>query len=171
MDRAAARAAGLLRLRHRPGPGGADDFEVQNTARIVALQRQTLALLETVTLGLAALTLAAGGAGVLVSMWLSVSDRTAEIGLRRAVGATPARILVQFLGEAALLAAIGWSAGLAVGGLVVVGLGWATRWTLALPLEAVAISFGMAALAAVGPGAIPALRAARVAPVEALRGA
>ena len=177
MDGAAARVASALRERHRPtrvtlpGQAGRDDFEVQNTARMVALQRQTLALLRWLTLGLAAITVTAGGAGVLTLMWLSVSDRTTEIGLRRAVGATPGDVFRQFLGEAALIGVAGWIAGLAIAAALAPILGWATRWAVAPPPGAAALSGAMVAVAALGPGLVPALRAARIAPVQALRGA
>jgi putative ABC transport system permease protein len=176
MDAAAARVADLLRVRHRAarlpsGAPGAADFEVQNTARMVALQQQTLALLRWLTLALAAITVTAGGAGVLTLMWLSVSDRTTEIGLRLAVGASPADVFRQFLGEAALVAAAGWIAGLTVASVLTLILGWSTRWAMAAPPDAAALSAAMVAITALGPGLVPAARAARVAPVEALRDA
>jgi len=169
MPDASAAIGRLVRVRHRPARDGRDDFDVQNTARLVTLQRQTLDLLGWLTAGLAALTLAAGGGGVLAVMWLSVSDRTAEIGLRRAVGATGAAIVGQFLVEAAALAATGWLAGLAGGGLAIAVLASTTRWTLGVPADALALSAAMVAAAAFLPGGAAAVRAARIAPVEALR--
>ena len=171
MDGTAARVGGLLRIRHRPTRLGGDDFEVQNTARLVALQRQTLALLQWLTLALAAITVAAGGAGVLTLMWLSVSDRTPEIGLRLAVGATPGDVFRQFLTEAALVGAAGWIGGLALASIATLALGWITAWAVAPPADVAALSAAMVALSALGPGLVPAMRAARVAPVRALRGA
>ena len=91
MDDAGDAVARLVRVRHRPGRDGRDDFDVQNTARQIGRRRQTLGLLDGVTTGLAAVTMLAGGAGVFTLMWLSVADRTSEIGLRLAVGATQAR--------------------------------------------------------------------------------
>lgn len=169
MDRTGVAVGRLVRVRHRPARDGRDDFEVQNTARLLTLQRQTLDLLGWLTAGLAVLTLAGGGSSVLAVMWLSVSDRTGEIGLRRAVGATDTAIVGQFLAEATALAVAGWLAGLAAAGVAIAAAANATRWSIGLPADALALSAAMVAIAALVPGAVAAIRAARIAPVEALR--
>jgi ABC-type antimicrobial peptide transport system permease subunit len=161
----------VMRLRHRPGRDGRDDFDVQNTARQAGRRQQTLAVLDGVTNGLGAVTMLAGGIGVFTLMWLSVADRTAEIGLRLAVGATRTGILGQFLAEALLLTIAGWVAGLAAGGLAIGLLAGATRWPIGLPLDAILASTALSLTTALVAGSVPAVRAARIAPVEALRGA
>jgi putative ABC transport system permease protein len=113
----------------------------------------------------------AGGAGVFTLMWLSVADRTGEIGLRLAVGATQAGILGQFLIEAVLLTIAGWVAGIAAGGVAIAVLTAATRWPIGMPIDAVVDSTALALGTALVAGSVPAIRAARTAPVEALRGA
>ena len=170
MDDAGDAVTRLVRVRHRPGRDGRDDFDVQNTARQAGRRRQTLGLLDGITTALGAITMLAGGAGVFTLMWLSVADRTSEIGLRLAVGATRAGILGQFLAEAVLLTIAGWIAGIAAGGAAIAVLATATRWPIGLPLDAVASSTALALTTALIAGSIPAIRAARTAPVEALRG-
>ena len=171
MDDAGDAVARLVRVRHRPGRDGRDDFDVQNTARQIGRRRQTLGLLDGVTTGLGAITMLAGGAGVFTLMWLSVADRTSEIGLRLAVGATQAAILGQFLAEAVLLTIAGWIAGIAAGGVAIAALATATRWPIGIPLDALGSSTALSLATALIAGSAPAIRAARIAPVEALRGA
>ena len=171
MDEASGAVARLVRTRHRPARGGRDDFDVQNTARQIGRRRQTLGLLDGITTGLGAVTMLAGGAGVFTLMWLSVADRTAEIGLRLAVGATQAGILGQFLAEAVLLTIAGWIAGIAAGGAAIAVLATGTRWPIGMPMDAVVDSTALALATALVAGSVPAIRAARTAPVEALRGA
>jgi putative ABC transport system permease protein len=110
-----------------------------------------------------------GGTGILALMLLSVKERTAEIGLRMAVGARPRDVLLQFLGEAAALALGGWALGATAavaGGLAVMA---GTAWKLAFPTGAAAVSLVMALSVGLGFGALPARRAARLPPIDALR--
>ena len=111
-----------------------------------------------------------GGVGILTIMTMAVTERTAEIGLRRALGARERQVLTLFLGEAILLSALGGLAGLLLGIGVAQGLHWLfpalpvhTPWLFAALAELSAISIGLAA------GVMPAQRAARLDPVEALR--
>jgi putative ABC transport system permease protein len=161
----------LLRERHRLGPGAADDFAVQDQVKVLAMQRAAVEGLTLLTAGLAGVSILVGGAGILALMFLSVKERTAEIGLRMAVGARPVDVLVQFLGEATLLALGGWSAGAVVallGGFVVA---WGTEWTVALPAKAAFASLLMALVTGIGAGVVPARRAALLPPVRALAAA
>lgn len=158
----------LLRERHRLAPGAPDDFAVQDQGRLLAMQQAAVEGLTLLTAGLAGVSMLVGGAGILALMFLSVKERTAEIGLRMAVGARPVDVLAQFLGEAALLALGGWSAGTAVallGGMV---LAMGTEWTVAFPAEAALGSFLMAVVTGMGAGALPARKASRLPPVQAL---
>jgi putative ABC transport system permease protein len=162
---------GLLRERHRLAPGAPDDFAVQDQARLLMMQGQAVRGLTLLTAGLAAVAMLVGGAGILALMFLSVKERTAEIGLRMAVGARPRDVLAQFLGEAVLLAVGGWAAGTAValaGGLA---LAAGTSWPVAFPLPAAAGSFALALLTGAAGGALPARRASLLPPVRALASA
>ena len=119
---------------------------------------------------LGSISLLVGGVGILTIMTISVTERTAEIGLLRALGGGQGQILRLFLGEAAMLAALGGAAGLAIGvtiaqllNLLLPALPVSTPWWFALLAEGMAVSVGLAA------GALPARHAARMEPVEALR--
>jgi putative ABC transport system permease protein len=164
MPKAEAEIGTLLRARHRKP----DDFEVQNLTRFLAIQKETADSLTLLTTGLAALALLVGGTGILALMLLSVKERTGEIGLRRAVGATPRDILVQFLFEATLLAFGGWTLGVVVGACGAAAVAFSTRWTIGVPIEALLASFAMAATTGLGFGAYPARTASRMPPIEAL---
>ena len=122
-------------------------------------------------LGLGAVALLVGGVGIANVMVISVLERRAEIGLRRALGATKRHIAVQFLGESLLLAGIGGFGGLALGALVTGGYAALRGWTLIIP--PVAWIGGLIAALLIGAvaGLYPAIRAARMSPTEALRSA
>jgi putative ABC transport system permease protein len=158
----------LLRERHRLAPGAPDDFAVQDQARLLAMQQAAVEGLTLLTAGLAGVSMLVGGAGILALMFLSVKERTAEIGLRMAVGARPRDVLVQFLGEAALLALSGWLAGAVTATLGGIALALGTEWKVALPAEALLASFLMALLTGVGFGAFPARKASLLPPIRAL---
>jgi putative ABC transport system permease protein len=164
IETALAEIGELLRARH-----GRDDFSIQNTTRMVAMQQQAADLLTLLAAGLGGVALLVGGTGILALMTTSVKARTAEIGLRAALGATPRDILVQFLLEATLLAASGWLAGLAVGGAAAAAIALGTRWRLALPAGALLASAAMVLIGGLGFGALPARKAARTPPSLALR--
>ena len=158
----------LLRERHRLAPGAPDDFEVQDQVRLLALQQDAVRGLTLVTAGLAGVAMLVGGSGILALMFLSVKERTAEIGLRMAVGARPRDVLAQFLMEASLLAVGGWAMGALVATGGALALGAATGWPVAFPAEAAAGSLALALATGAGGGTVPARRASLVAPVRAL---
>lgn len=164
MEDARAEVTRLLRARH-----GREDFGVQNTARMMSMQQQVADSLTMFGTGLGALALLVGGTGILALMMMSVRERTGEIGLRIAVGATPRDILAQFLIEATLLALGGWLAGLAIGALGAAAVALATKWSTALPTRALVASAVMVLIAGLGFGSVPARKASRLPPIEALR--
>ena len=129
----------------------------------------TTAALRTLTAGIAAVALGLGGSGVMALMLLSVRERTAEIGLRVAVGARPRYVVVQFLLESTALALVGWASGLALGLAGAAAVAAGTRWPAAASADGVWLSLGVALAAGLVFGAVPARRAARVPPLRALR--
>lgn len=168
MREAEAALRELLRERHRLAADAPDDFAIQDQVRLLAMQRAATLGLTLLTAGLAGVSMLVGGAGILALMFLSVRERTAEIGLRMAVGARPRDVLVQFLAEAAFLAVSGWAAGAMVALLGGFALALGTEWRVALPSEALLASFLMALVTGVGSGTLPARRASRLPPMQAL---
>lgn len=163
VDAARADITTLLRERH-----ATEDFAVQNTTKFLSMQKQTADFLTLLATGLAGIALVVGGVGILALMLMSVRERTSEIGLRIAVGATPNDILAQFLFEATLLALGGWMAGLTIGAIGAAAVALGTEWTLAVPVNALIASIAMVLIAGLGFGAFPARKASLLPPIEAL---
>ncbi len=164
IDAARAAIGDLLRARH-----GRDDFGIQNTMKFVAMQKQAADFLTLLAAGIGGVALLIGGTGILALMMMSVKERTSEIGVRMAVGATPRDVLLQFLLEATLLAAGGWFIGAACGAAGAVLVAMFTEWKVAVPFDALLASAAMVLVAGLGFGVIPARQAALMAPMEALR--
>ncbi len=161
--------AETLRHRHRIPPGRGDDFTVTDPAEILAMEYQTGEMFRSLTGAVAAVSLATGGVGILAVMLMAVRERVREIGLRRAVGARRRDILVQFLGEAALLSGLGGVAG-AAAGIVATRIACAALgWPPLLPWRAAGVGLAFSIALGVSAGVLPAVRAARLAPDTALR--
>ena len=149
---------------------GAEDFTVTPQQKMLEVFGTVLDAITFAVAAIGGISLVVGGVGILTILTIAVAERTSEIGLLRAVGATQRRILLLFLGEAALLAAIGGTAGLLLGWAVALALEIAlpalpvhTPWSYAGLAEVVAVGVGLAA------GGMPARRAAGLDPLEALR--
>jgi putative ABC transport system permease protein len=158
----------LLVRRHPPRQTQQATFEIQDASRFFTLQRRTTEALAGLTTGLAGVALGVGGTGIMALMLLSVRERTSEIGLRVAVGATPRDIVVQFLLESLILALCGWTAGVALGGAGALAIKLGVGWPVAVPTSALMSSFGVGLVIGLGFGAVPARRASLVQPVQAL---
>lgn len=163
LPRAQAAIAALLRERH-----GADDAGIQNTRQLMAMQQRVSDSLEWLAAGLAGGSLLIGGTGILALMLMSVKERTAEIGLRMAVGARPRDILAQFLIEASMLSLAGWLAGVVLGGALAAAAAMATAWRIGVPVEGLAACTAMALVIGLGFGSLPARKASRLPPIQAL---
>ena len=118
---------------------------------------------------IASISLLVGGIGVMNIMLVSVTERTREIGIRMAVGATPADVLVQFLMEAMILTLSGGMLGIVLGIAGAVGLGYAAGWPVVVAPEIVLLAFLVSAGVGIFFGFYPALKASRLDPIEALR--
>ncbi len=172
---AVGRITAVLRQNHRVPDPDKDDFTIRTQADAVALLGNITSILTVFLTAIASISLVVGGIGIMNIMLVSVIERTREIGLRKAVGATSMDILQQFLGEAMMLTLLGGMAGIAAGSLLTVGLYFVlvrvlpTGWAFALPPSAIGLAAGVAILTGLVFGIYPARQAARKNPIDALR--
>jgi putative ABC transport system permease protein len=161
----------VLRTRHHLAKGQADDFDVLIQDEILSQVTKLLSGVTAVVGGVVGIALLVGGIGIMNIMLVSVTERTREIGVRKAVGARRQDILVQFLIEAVTLSLVGGALGLALGyGIGVLAANLIPNWPPAhVPLWAVALAFGFSAMVGIFFGIYPAGKAARLDPIEALR--
>ena len=170
MERAQAELTAILRARHGLASGQADDFTVQNQAQIVEIVQETAGTFAVLLASIAAISLVVGGIGVMNIMLVSVTERTREIGIRKAVGAKQRDILAQFLVEAVVISFVGGLLGVLAGyggSRLITPLLGGTR-TLVTP-ESVAMALGVSIAVGLFFGIYPASRAAALDPIEALR--
>jgi putative ABC transport system permease protein len=161
--------AALLRERHRLRPDEDDDFMISSPSDLAETQAQSGRIMTLLLASIASVSLLVGGIGIMNIMLVSVTERTKEIGVRMAVGATESDVQMQFLSEALVLSLLGGSVGVlgGVGGSLAVSsmLNWPTE----VPPEAIGIAVLFSAAVGIFFGYYPARKAARLDPIEALR--
>lgn len=150
--------------------GNQDSFTVMQGSQNVSSSDGILDLLTRLIAGVAAISLLVGGIGIMNVMLVSVAERTHEIGIRKAIGATNRQILSQFMIEATVLSLTGGLLGIILSFLIDVVLRVSTNIQPAISWQVVAIATGVSLLVGVIFGSVPALKAARKDPIEALRG-
>jgi putative ABC transport system permease protein len=169
VDRAVEQIERILRQRHQIDPEAEPDFVIRTQAEFRKTQEKIIDTLTVLLSSIAAVSLLVGGIGVMNIMLVSVTERTREIGVRMAIGASEGDIMVQFLVEAVTLSIIGGVFGIGVGLGVIKLLTSALGWTMTLPLSAVIVAVGTSATIGIVFGFFPARRAARLDPINALR--
>jgi putative ABC transport system permease protein len=169
IDAAMEEIASIMRRSHRLRPGRPDDFIIRNQADFLNTLGETTQVFTLLLSGIAAVSLLVGGIGIMNIMLVSVTERTREIGIRKALGATRITILTQFLAEAIALCLLGGLIGVAVG----TGTAWLLRssfgWTTVIVPSSILISFAFSGAVGVLFGVWPARRAASLDPIIALR--
>ncbi len=159
----------LLRQRHHLAPGAEDDFNIRRPEEVIKAQIETARTFAVLLISIAAIALVVGGIGIMNVMLVSVTERTREIGLRLAVGASGGAVQLQFLGEAVLLSLFGGLVGIALGVGSSVVISRALDWPIAIPFQALLLGPLFSIAVGVFFGYYPAHRAARLDPIEALR--
>jgi putative ABC transport system permease protein len=168
-DKATAEVEKIMRAAHKLKPGEEDDFSVRTQAELINTFSSTSQLLTVLLTAIAAISLVIGGIGIMNIMYVSVTERTKEIGLRMSIGARGTDILLQFLVEAIMISI--------TGGLIGIGLGLAAskliniflQWPTLVSQSSITLSFLVCAVTGIFFGYYPALKASKLDPIEALR--
>jgi putative ABC transport system permease protein len=167
--RAVAEVRQVMRIRHGLKLDDPDDFDVATQDAILELWEDLSRVTLLALVVISSIALMVGGIGVMAIMSISVTERTREIGVRKALGARRGDILFQFIVEAMLLTSVGGAIGILLGS----GIGWivhlASSFPISLPWWSFAIGFGFSAAVGLFFGIYPALKASRLDPIEALR--
>ena len=159
----------VLRRQHRLRVGDENDFWIQDRAELMGTQEETTRTFSVLLAGIAAVSLLVGGIGIMNIMLVSVTERTREIGVRKAMGATRRAVLMQFLLEALVLCLVGGALGIAVGVTGSRLLARLANWNTAVSGEAIMLAVLFSASVGLFFGMWPARRAARLDPIVALR--
>ena len=168
-DDAMAEVEEIMRIRHGLKLDEPNDFDiVTQEAAMRIYERFTQAVFLALVV-ISSIALMVGGIGVMAIMMISVTERTREIGVRKALGARRAEILLQFLAEAAFLTSVGGILGIIIGAGIGITVNMVTGFPVSLPWWAFAMGLGFSATVGIVAGMVPAVRASRLDPIEALR--
>ena len=159
----------ILRSQHDIGPGQDNDFRISDYSQFSDLRRQATGIFTALIAGIAGISLIVGGIGVMNIMLVSVTERTREIGLRKALGATHKAIMLQFIVEAILLCLIGGCIGVFLGTSILYLFASLNEWPFAMPFSAIVGSITFSAMVGLFFGIWPARKAAKLDPAISLR--
>ena len=168
-DKAVEEIEILLRGAHKIKDGAADDFEVRTQAEMLEMMTSISGMMTTLLKAIAAISLIVGGIGIMNIMYVTVTERTKEIGLRMSIGAHNSSILLQFLCESVILSLIGGLIGIVLGLLLSYGLSVIQGMPFIVSTSAVILSFVVCAATGIFFGWYPAKKAASLDPINALR--
>jgi putative ABC transport system permease protein len=169
VSHAQTQVTGVLRQQHRLSDGQLDDFTVRNLADLAATQEKAADAQTGMLRNVAAVSLLVGGIGIMNIMLVSVTERTREIGIRLAIGASENKVLLQFLVEAVVLSAAGGLIGIALGIGGALMLASTMGWPFVVSPLWISVAFGISMAIGVIFGFYPARKAARMNPIDALR--
>ena len=169
LDEAKREMTALLRQRHKLADYQDDDFETRDTTEIMNTIGSVTGLMTVLLTAVAAISLLVGGIGIMNIMLVSVTERIKEIGLRMAIGATPAAILCQFMLEAVVLSTVGGAVGVGVGVGSAHAIGQIQHWPIVIEVSSAAWAFAFSAFVGMFFGFYPAYRASKLNPIDCLR--
>jgi putative ABC transport system permease protein len=169
LEAAQFQVTNLLRLRHNIYPPQEDDFRITNQADIVSTFSNVVGLFTVMVVAIAGISLLVGGIGIANIMLVSVVERTQEIGIRKALGATNAAILNQFLAESIVISIVGGSIGVGSGILIALVAALMFKFPFIISPFSIIAGFGLSFIVGLLAGVIPARNAAKLDPITALR--
>jgi putative ABC transport system permease protein len=159
----------VIRREHGLAPGADNDFTVVDRKQFLATQQQTTQILSFLLAGIAGVSLVVGGIGIMNIMLVTVTERTREIGIRKALGATRLNILTQFLAESVVLCVLGGLLGMLLGSGAARALAKFAGWQTYVTLDSLLLAFAFSAGVGLVFGLWPAQRASKLDPIAALR--
>ena len=168
-DEALGEVEQIMRIRHGLTLDKPNDFDIVTQDAVLRLWEQISQAVLLSLVVISSIALMVGGIGVMAIMTISVTERTREIGVRKAIGARKREILTQFLIEAVVLTSVGGVIGIALGSAIGLVVSLATGFPISLPMSSFALGLGFSASVGIFFGIVPAWRAARLDPIEALR--
>ena len=169
MDEVQSNIEKLLRQRHRIRSGAEDDFNVRNLTSLMEMMNSSATMITLLLGAIAGISLIVGGVGIMNITLASVTERTREIGIRKAIGATYSNIMLQFLIESTMISVIGGIIGILIGVVAAQLISKFGGFTTVISSLSIVASFGFALFVGIFFGMLPARKAARLDPIEALR--
>ena len=168
-DKAIDELTAILRQTHKIKPGEEDNFTIRSQEELSSMLSSTTNMMTVLLACIAGISLLVGGIGIMNIMYVSVTERTREIGLRMSIGAKGRHILFQFLIEAVIISVTGGIIGVLLGVGAAAVVKYVLNWPVFVQLYSVVLSFAVCTLTGIFFGWYPAQKASRLDPIEALR--